>query len=123
MQRRSSENILLRPLRRRQHRRARLDRKANFGEVVEERLSIPASRCQASTSASNMFQATRSRTTVPTRALVVSRPLATSVLTLSRNTGRDTAEHRDHFGIAGQARSLRVAAGNDVNADRTGTSA
>ena len=37
-----------------------------------------------------MFQAPRSRTTVPTRALVVSRPLATSVFTLSRSTGRDT---------------------------------
>ncbi len=51
---------------------------------------MPASRCQASTSASNMFQAARSRTTVPTRALVVRSPLATSVLTLSRRTGRDT---------------------------------
>ena len=51
---------------------------------------MPASRCQASTSASNMFQAPRSRTTVPTRVLVVSSPLATSVFTLSRSTGRDT---------------------------------
>ncbi|MCP2102695.1 UNVERIFIED_ORG: hypothetical protein J2R75_002681 [Bradyrhizobium elkanii] len=51
---------------------------------------MPASRCQASTSASNMFQAARSRTTVPTRALVVSSPLATRVFTLSRSTGRDT---------------------------------
>ncbi len=37
-----------------------------------------------------MFQAPRSRTTVPTRALVVSSPFATRVLTLSRNTGRET---------------------------------
>ncbi len=51
---------------------------------------MPASRCQASTSGSNMFQAARSRTTVPTRDLVESRPLATSVFTLSRSTGRET---------------------------------
>ncbi len=34
---------------------------------LRKRLSMPTSRCQASTSASNMFQALRPRTTVPTR--------------------------------------------------------
>ena len=67
-----------------------------------------------------MFQAPRSRTTVPTRALVVSRPFATSVLTLSRSTGRDTPEHRGEFGIAGQPRPLGIASGDDVDADAAG---
>ena len=87
---------------------------------LRKRLSMPASRCQASTSASNMFQAPRSRTTVPTRALVVSSPLATSVLTLSRSTGRDTPNIAISSASPGRRAPFGIAAGDDVDADAAG---
>ena len=82
-----------------------------------KRLSIPASRCQPSTSTSNMFQAERSLTRVPTPALALSSPLADSVLTLSRSTVRETLNIAVSSASRGSGVPSAIAADDDVDPD------
>ena len=112
--------VVLGPLRRRQHGRARLDREANLGEVVEEALvdagvQMPGQHVSVEH--------------VPGGALAYDGADAglggeqtlgdQGLHALAQHRPRH-AEHRNHLGITRQARSLGVAAGDDVDADRAG---
>ena len=67
-----------------------------------------------------MFQAPRSRTTVPTRALVREQAFGNQRLDAFAQHRPRYPEHRGEFGVAGQPRPLGIAAGDDVDADAAG---
>lgn len=113
-------DVLLGPLLRCELGRARLDRKTNLGEVVEEAL------VDAGVEMPGQHVCIEH---VPGRALAHDGADAglggeqalghQRLHALPQHRPRH-AEHRDHLGIARQACPLRVTAGDDVDADRAG---
>ncbi len=81
---------------------------------------MPASRCQASTSRVEHVPGTAFAHDGADPGLGGKRPLGAQRLRALPQHRPGYAEHRDHLGIARQACAFRVAARDDVDADRAG---